>query len=162
MAAKEDTPYRKALLSALRILARRDHSVEEISQKLSGRGYDENVVRKVIAECRRLDYLDDARAAAQLVDGLHRKGFGIRRIRQELYKRGLAGECNEGVVRERMSTASELEGARRALAKKWKALSAEPDPGRKRMRLQRFLLSRGFSEAVVFEATRGIDAGDGG
>ena len=100
-----DDRYRKALNSALRILALREHSSLELAQKLMHRGHAEDVVERVITECLRLNYLDDRRARGQCLDAMKRKGLGIRRIRRELIKRGLAGEDAEGAADAEMAAA---------------------------------------------------------
>jgi regulatory protein len=146
-----DDHYRKALNSALRILARRDHSSVELARKLMRRGHAEEVVQRVIIECLRLNYLDDRRALRQVLDGLKRKGFGIHRIRHELLKRGLAGDESECGPAESMPPAEERSVARRVALKKWKSLQQEPEPGKRRLRLMRFLRSRGFSDAVIYD-----------
>jgi len=147
----EDTAYRNALNSALRILARRDHSVFELTQKLSRRGYGEETVRRVVVECGRLDYLDDRRAAAQLIDRMKRKGVGTRRIRHELKKIGMDEQQAEAQLRASVTPAEERSLARRVALKKWRTLAAEPDSQKRMLRLQRFLCYRGFSDALIIE-----------
>jgi regulatory protein len=144
MSDSSGDPYRKALNSALRILARRDHSSVELAQKLMRRGHAEDVVQQVISECLRLD-------------GMKRKGVGTQRIRHELLKRGLAvdgGEC--GPV-ESLPPEEERSMARRVALKKWKILQQEPEPGRRRLRLMRFLRSRGFSYAVIYDVMETLE-----
>jgi regulatory protein len=152
-----DDHYRKALNNALRILSRRDHSSVELAQKLMRRGHAEEVVQRVIIECLRLSYLDDRRALRQVLDGMKRKGFGIHRIRHELLKRGLAGEESECGPAESMPPAEERSVARRVALKKWKSLQQEPEPGKRRLRLMRFLRSRGFSDGVIYEVMETLE-----
>jgi regulatory protein len=143
--------YRKALNSALRILARRDHSSVELAQKLMQRGHAEAVVQRVILECMRLNYLDDRRVLRQVLDGMKRKGFGTQRIRHELLKRGLAADGGDFGPAGFMPPEEERAMVRRVALKKWKSLQQEPEPGRRRLRLMRFLRSRGFSYAVIYD-----------
>jgi SOS response regulatory protein OraA/RecX len=106
----------------------------------------------VVAECVRLDYLNDDRVAAQVIGSLQRKGWGILRARSELLKRGLAGESSEAILQARTRSTEERASAREILLKKYKALAKEPDSQKKKLRLQRFLRSRGFSEPVIIDA----------
>lgn len=152
-----DDHYRKALNSALRILARRDHSSVELARKLMHRGHAEEVVQRVIIECQRLNYLDDRRALRQVLDGMKRKGFGIHRIRHELLKRGLAGDGSECGPFESLPPEEERAVARRVALKKWKSLQQEPEPGRRRLRLMRFLRSRGFSDVVIYDVMESLE-----
>lgn len=151
MSDSSDDHYRNALNSALRILVRRDHSSVELAQKLMRRGHAEDVVQRVIIECLRLNYLDDRRTLRQVLDGLKRKGFGTHRIRHELLKRGLAGDGSEFSTAECLPPDEERSMARRVALKKWKSLQQEPEPGRRRLRLMRFLRSRGFPDAVIYD-----------
>jgi regulatory protein len=151
MAGTNDNFYRKALHNALRILARRDHSSAELTRKLHRCGHSQEITRHVISECLTCNYLNDVRVAAQVIDGLLRKGWGIHRIRNELRKRGLAGENTEVILRERLSPAEEQATARQVFQKKRKALEQESNPRKKKLRLQRFLRSRGFSDSVIID-----------
>jgi regulatory protein len=151
MVGTNDNSYRKALHSALRILARRDHSMAELNRKLHRCGHSQEVIRHVVNECLQRNYLNDDRAAAQVIDSLFRKGWGIHRIRNELLKRGLAGENSEAILREKLSPAEEQATARQVFLKKWKALEKESDPQKKKLRMQRFLRSRGFSDSVIID-----------
>jgi regulatory protein len=144
-----ETVYRIALKRALMILARRDHSVGELIQKLTLRGYAEDIVQRVVAECRRLNYLDDERAALQVIHGMKRKGMGTRRIRSELRKRGLDGEQADGQLRTSVTPADEWSMAQRVALKKWKSLGSVLSDQEKKIRLQRFLQYRGFSDSVI-------------
>ncbi len=149
-----DTTYRHVMASALRILARRDHSVVELIQKLDRRGYAEEMVQQVVAECGRMDYLNDQRVARQLIDRMKRRGMGLRRIRHELQKRGLEGEQVEAQLLAGVSPPEERLLVRQVAEKKWKTLSNQADPRNKMLRLQRFLRSRGFSDSMIVETLK--------
>lgn len=147
-------PYRKALRSALGILARRDHTAAELRRKLDLRGFAESIIIEVIRECRRSNYLDDARTARQLLDQMKRRGWGLHRIRCEMAKKGLGGPEHAGLLRECLPATEELELARRAMDKRSAAFGREPDAARRKLRIQRFLRSRGFSDPVIFDLLR--------
>jgi len=144
-----DPLYRKALSSALRLLGRRDHSVAELRQKLIRRDVTEDVIQAVLAECLRLNYLDDARTARTLIERFKRKGCGVYRIRHELAQRGLSGERFRDLLEKSVTPSEERELARRTLQQKLKTLSREPEHRKRMLRLQRFLRGRGFSDAVI-------------
>jgi regulatory protein len=146
-----DTIYRNALNSALLILARRDHSVVELTRKLARRGYEEETVQRVVAECGRLNYLDDRHVADQLIGRMQRKGLGMRRIRHELEKRGVGEHHAEAQLRARVAPADERFLALRVALKKWKALAGETEAQKKMVKLQRFLRYRGFSDSLIIE-----------
>jgi len=74
---------------------------------------------------------------------LARKGYGPRRIRAELERKGVEGEIAEAAVAAVYeSTTDELDGARRALEKRSKG------PG-DRAAAGRYLERRGFSMGII-------------
>ena len=143
-----DDSYRHALKSAFKILSIREHSTAELTQKLTQRGYTEDVIQRVLMDCRQRNYLDDRRAAGQLLESMKRKGFGVHRIRSEFLRRGLPGDCGE------FDPAEESSVALRVAQKKWKSLQREAEPSKRRLRLIRFLRSRGFSEGVLLDVLK--------
>lgn len=153
-----DRTHYKAMDTALRILARRDHSVAELARKLARRGYAEDIIQRVVAECGRLGYLDDVRAAGQMIDRMKRRGMGARRIRHELQQKGLDGGPTEAQLQVRLPPAEERSLARRVALRKWDALAGESDPQKKRLRLLRFLRYRGFPDSLVFEILEEISS----
>jgi len=74
------TSYQKAMNTAVRILTNRDHSKYELKQKLQQRGIERNVIGAVLAECERLNYINDQRTARLYISQLNRKCFGKRHI----------------------------------------------------------------------------------
>jgi len=150
--------HRNALNSALRILARRDHSVSELVRKLARRGFVKETIRQVVAECGRLGYLDDRRVAGQLIVRMRRKGLGLRRIRHELEKRGVDEHLTDAQIGATVTPEDERSLARLVALKKWKTLAAEEDPQRKMLKLQRFLRYRGFSDPLIIEVLKEMPA----
>ena len=146
--------YQKALDTAVRVLTRRDHTRLEIEQKLKQRGYGSEVIRAVVAECERLNYIDDARTAKAYIFQLARRGFGFRRIRLGLRKKGLGGDRFEQIVEESRLEFNEREIASKVLQKKMKSFEREEDSKKRKDKIYRFLYSRGFSPSVISELIR--------
>ncbi len=146
--------YQKAMNTAVRLLARRDHTSLEIQQKLGQRGFGREVIDRVLAECRRLDYIDDERTARMYIGQLARRGFGFRRIRLELKKKGLAGGTFENILTESNSEIDELEIARKVMLKRMKSFERVEDHQKRRDKIYRFLHARGFAESVISEILR--------
>jgi regulatory protein len=146
----------KAMNTAVRVLARRDHTRLEIEQKLKQRGYDQEIIQAVVAECERLNYIDDERTAKVYIFQLARRGFGFRRIRLELLKKGLRGDRFEQIVKESRLEIDERKIASRALQKKMKSFEREEDSKKRKNKIYRFLYSRGFSQSVISELIRGF------
>ena len=146
--------YQSAMNTAVRLLTRRDHTRFEIIQKLGQRGFDGGVIDRVLAECRRLDYIDDERTARVYIDQLARRGFGFRRIRFELRKKGLTGERFEIILNEHLAEIDEHEIARKVMLKKMKSFESVEDRQKRRDKMYRFLYSRGFDASVISEVMK--------
>jgi regulatory protein len=147
-------PYQQAMNTAVRLLARRDHARLEIEQKLKQRGYNREIIRAVAAECERLNYIDDERTAKVYIRQLTRRGFGFRRIRLELNRKGLKGDRFERIINASQLEFDEHEIANRVLQKKMKSFEREEDSKKRRDKIYRFLYSRGFSEPIISELVR--------
>ena len=83
---------------AIRLLARREHSVRELRRKLRQRGFDEPVVAEVLEELQRQRLLSDRRFAEMYVRYRRDRGNGPIRIQAELRRRGVAEELIDATV----------------------------------------------------------------
>ena len=102
--------YARLLDRAVRILAVRDHSEQELRRKLAapimGKNGPEEIdataedYERVIAWCHEHGYLDDSRFVARFIASRSRKGYGPARIRQELNQKGISREATEKAMRE--------------------------------------------------------------
>lgn len=146
--------YLQAMHVAVRMLTRRDHTRSEIRQKLKRRGYSSGEIRAAVAECERLNYIDDERTARIYIGQLVRRGFGFRRIAIELKKKGLQGRRFEDILEQQQLEIDEREVARRVLQKKVKSLEREADPKKRRDKIYRFLDYRGFNRSIISELIR--------
>ncbi len=75
--------------AAVRLLARREHSVYELTQKLLQREYDETVIATVIQALEQGGWLSDERFTEAYVNMRRQRGYGPRRIGMELRERGV-------------------------------------------------------------------------
>jgi regulatory protein len=137
-----DTSPRDARLAAIRLLTRREHSCQELKQKLQHKGFDAALVEKVTDQLQLEGLLSDARFAESYLRSRFNKGYGPIRIQQELKQRGAGEEIISATVIEDDPDWFEL--ARRVREKRFgKAL---PGSLPERMKQQRFLQYRGFNQ----------------
>lgn len=148
--------------SALRLLSRREHSVAELRRKLQERGFNADTIAEVLADCRRLGYLDDDRFARQYSEQLRRRGYGRLRIEQMLKSKGLSAARVAACVTARCAEAGQIEDCRRVLHKKRQTVSGEATAPRTAARLYRFLMQRGFAAAVIRQVLDEVRWPDGG
>jgi len=156
----KDPSSRRALDSALRILTPRDHSKYELVQKLKQRGFSRVDIDDAISSCLRLDYINDDRTAKVYIRQLKRKGYGKKRIQLELNKKGLKGDRILGILDQRVSEADERQGAARILKKNIRRFERETDSKKRRDKMYRFLLSRGFLQSVIRESLKRYEQPD--
>ena len=74
---------------AVRLLARREHSAEEIRQKLTKREFEADEIATALLELKQGDWQSDERFAEAYIRARRLKGFGPVRIASELRDRGV-------------------------------------------------------------------------
>lgn len=89
------TDLEKARASALASLCMREHSIKEITDKLTRKEYQPDSIEIVVAECLKDNYLNDKRFAEIYWRSRARKGFGPNKIRLELKMRGIGSSMSE-------------------------------------------------------------------
>ena len=142
-----DTPS-ELKARALRYLARREHSRDELARKLAAHADSVETLESVLDFLVSKKFLSNERFAEVRAHWMARK-YGAARIRQDLKARGIADE-----VVGRISTAGEAERAKAILERKYR----EPATSREEQaRRVRFLQSRGFSLEVITRLIRGAD-----
>ena len=77
---------------ALALLDRRDYSRAELLKKLLEKGVEEVEAAQAVDRLEELGFVDDARYAPIVVRHYAAKGYGARRVRQELARRGIPRE----------------------------------------------------------------------
>jgi regulatory protein len=146
--------------AALRLLARRDHSRQELSSKLARRGFAGDLRNAVIAECIRLGYLDETEQARAMTERLIRKGFGRRRAKEALRAKGLGSEVVESATTPIFNAIDEVEMCKAVLRKKRSRSSRFSTAPLFNERIFRYLLQRGFSKHSIRLAMAEDNAGD--
>lgn len=140
------------LKKALQILTRRDHSLAELSNKLKKQGFVKQEIQDAVDECLRLNYLDDQRFACSYLKQLQRMGYGINRIKQKLYSKGIPEEIIGACIESHCEDNDQLEACKLVLAKKIAQLRGSNSLLELCPKLQRFLYGRGFSYPTIHKA----------
>jgi len=132
--------------TALRLLARREHSHQELVLKLAAKGFQIQDVTGVIDRLAEKGLQSDLRFAESFTRYRISRGQGPLRIRAELQQRGVGNEL--------ITTALDSEGVN------WLELAKEqrckrfgqsiPETTAEQARQQRFLHQRGFSSEHVW------------
>lgn len=77
---------------ALLLLGARSMSARELADKLRRKGADEAAVSETVAWLEKMGYINDSEYAKMIVRHYSARGYGARRIREELYRRGIERE----------------------------------------------------------------------
>lgn len=154
LAVSAERELKRARNTAYRYLTLRSRSRAEVEQKLHDRGYPAAVIGSVIEHLLRLGYLDDAQFARQwAASRVRSRGFGRRRIEQELKQKGIGQDIIHETVCGLFEESSELDVARREASKKLRTLSRF-DPEARKRRLAGFLERKGFPSTVIWTIVR--------
>lgn len=144
---------RQAREAALRYLARRARTTQEIVRYLKHAGVDTTLIQRVIRYLQAQGYVDDEGYAREYVrNRLHHRGYGPRRLRVELQRRGIPPNVIETALAEALREISPIAIARQVGQKRWMQLvQSEPDILKRRRKLLGYLQRRGFTlEAAYF------------
>lgn len=127
------------------LLARREHSCQELTRKLQQRGYPAEMIVDVIAALQTENLLSDARFAESYAYHRSQKGYGLQRIQMELGERGVSDDVIA-------MTCENIDIDWFALAQHVQRKRFKTKPGRDlkaRAQQQRFLYYRGFNAEQI-------------
>jgi len=138
------------LQRALRFLGYRPRSEAELRNFLVQRGCSAAIVERALAKLRALHYLDDdtfahnwARSRAES------RGYGPKRIEQELRTKGIGQGLIREVLGKTFAPGDEAARAKLTLAKRFKI--NQLDDEKTLRRAVGFLQRRGYSSQVIFD-----------
>jgi len=143
--------------STLRMLSIRAHCEQEMKNKLRQKKFSASNIVKIIAECKRLDLIDDAKFAKLYIAELKEKGAGRQMIKVKLSKKGVSWELIEEELELSFSKDDEFEAAKIALQKKMPSLKRESDPRKRKEKLYRYMASRGFQYDMIEKVSGFLD-----
>jgi regulatory protein len=138
----DEEEYKRLRRTAFSILARRDHSVEELKKKLLKRSDDAELIDSIVNAFIEEHFLDDMRLAELLTEAKYRQGLGPERIKRLLQSKALSHENVHNAF-----TASEW---RVGLATTWsKRFTEKPKDNKSYLQQARYLQYRGFSLEAI-------------
>jgi len=141
--------YNKIWGTALKKISIRPMSIFEITKKLEEKFPDEeDLIKKVVEEMERVFLLNDKQFTEKYIDYITQKNIGRIKIMVETRKKGL----NSDLVEDALINIkwSEEESCKRAFEIKNNSIKEE-DSRKRKQKLINFLLSRGFSNSVIYK-----------
>ncbi|MDX1622685.1 MAG: regulatory protein RecX [Gemmatimonadota bacterium] len=152
---------------AMDLLARREHSVKELAEKLERRtDADSSTVRSVVEDLADKDLVSDERfAAAYARDAVRLNPKASRRIVSELTRKGVPARVAAPAV-ESAFEEEEVDDRSLAfrLAETYRGRLEDEPPATQWRRLAGYLQRRGFGGGLVYDVCEALlpEAGEGG
>ncbi len=137
-------PADQAWQRAVRWLAAHDRSEQELRLRLGALEITPAVIDQTIGRLRALRYLDETRFAHVTAEQAARRGRGSDYVRAQLVAKGVPEQLIDAAIG--TAFADEAALARQVLSGRYQAPAAHRGA---RGKAARFLLQRGFPEAVV-------------
>ena len=139
----------EALAKLQRYCAYQDRCHQEVRTKLISLGIYGDTLEQIIAELISEKFLDEERFARSYARGKFRvRQWGRKRIRMELKKRKVSDYCiRKGL--EEIDEISYLDTLQKVL-KKYGASLREKDPYKRKMKLAKYAMDRGFESELVW------------
>ena len=131
----------RARHSAIKMLALREHSVRELSQKLISKGHDVTLVESVMGELLADNLVSDQRFLEVFIRSKTERGFGPLRILQDL----LRHEIDSALIDREIDTSAPFWVDRAAQVRRKKFGGRLPDSFPDWARQVRFLQGRGYT-----------------
>jgi regulatory protein len=137
---------------AFRLLGRRQHSSSELRRKLWNKDYEQKLIDEVIEELKKNGYLDDKEfILAFVADKSKTKSWSTKRIKSELFKRGVASKLIDEILNDRPRE-KDFENAMKVAKKKFEILlKRKLEPKELRNKLSTYLFSKGFEYELIKE-----------
>ncbi len=137
----------------MRYLGYRSRSEAEVRQYLRRRGYLNTAVDTAIERLHSFHYLnDEAFARSWALARAQDRGYGRRRIDQELRNKGLSQALIQATLKDTFAQVDEAASAKRLLAKRFKGENLKELKTMRRAAA--FLQRRGYDGKVIFELLR--------
>ncbi len=138
---------------AITLLARREHSRQELHRKLIAKGLTSVIIEHLLNRLESEGLLSDARFAESYVRARKQRGFGPIRITRELQERGVSRRLIQQHVD---CDAQDWQEIARCQYQKRFPESVTQDT-RQRLRGARFLVNRGFSRDTIVQVLNEMD-----
>lgn len=146
---------KKAKQTALRMLAYRGRSKQEIKGRLCEKGFASKIIQETLDYLSAYGYVDDQAYARELALSLcTHKGWGFGRIAYTLQSRGIPADMVDETISALKKTHSEEETASAIVKRRFSHIDFSKASPREKHRVISFLQRRGFSWTTINQITR--------
>ena len=144
-------PENRAYEKALRLLTVRSRTRKELKQRLVAERFSDKVAEQVLERLAATGLIDDKKFAIDRARSMGKgKGWGPRKLRSDLLKKGIENEAIDEAISQAYGTQSCTEVMKRLIKKRFGTQVLTQKADRKaKGKAQRFLLGRGFEPDEV-------------
>jgi len=143
---------RLAYAASIRLLARRDHSVQELTRKLRKREHSEEAIATTLEELLDANYLNDERYAELYAFQRMEQGYGPLAIQSRLRERGLSPRyIHSALVGLGVDW---TEKAEQLIHKRFNPTEIQDTEQRIVARIARFVQARGYAPSDAFRGLK--------
>ena len=136
-----------------RLLKFRQRSESEIRDKLKARKYDAQIIAGLVTYFKDSGDINDREFARAWIDERCLRPMGLKQIRLELKQKGVDEEIIKELLSEKKRTLNEAEIVQELVSKRFDKLKEKKGHlQRTKARIYGYLVRRGFSGGVVYEA----------
>lgn len=135
---------------AARLLSRREHSLQELTRKLTARGVDADEAKAAAGKLAEAGWQSDARYAESMIRHRVAQGYGPVRIAAELKAAGI----DDAIARQALDGA-EADWSAMAAGIHAKRFGRLPKSGAESQKQYRYLAGRGFDSSQIRAALKG-------
>ncbi|CUS97318.1 regulatory protein [Candidatus Kryptobacter tengchongensis] len=147
--------------TAYKFLSHKPRTQKEVEERLRQKGFDKNVISKVVQEIKNYGFINDLEYARNFVfDRIKSKTLGKVALKQALLAKGISNDIIEQVLSERENIVDEFEIALELANQKLKQIKSSKKKKRtkneQKRKIYEFLARRGFSWDVINRVMREI------
>ena len=154
MSESVEKELKRAITSIDRLLMYRLRSRSELIDKLTTKGFKEDVIEAALSYFEKLNMIDDSVFARAWITSRLKKPFGKNRIRQELMIKGVSKDIIKQELDSAMETNYEELEVIRELAEHRLSKYKNIDEDKKKQRLIGYLQRRGFNTSEIIKVVR--------
>lgn len=136
----------------MKLLGSRDHSEQELSQKLQSRNHALPAIESALESLKSANYVNDERYANLFAEQRVGKGYGPLSIQSKLRERGIDAELI-ALALEALPI-SWIDHASEVLERRFDSSLISSQSSKDEARIARFLASRGFTPGVALRALK--------
>ncbi len=137
--------------------ARREICEQDALKKLYQWQVPEEEQAKIMAQLVQYGFIDNERyARAYVEDKLKYNRWGVRKVEMMLRSKGIDDDVISAAIEEFADEESQTDTLRKLLEEKSRSLRNESDPYKKKQKLLRFAISRGFDYGDALDALDGF------